>query len=344
MTAATAQPISELKTQAEQALAAVASRAALEEWRVHYLGRKGVIPQWLRTLKNLSLEERKAQGEAGNAVRQELEAAYSVKLAELPAEEAVGSGKGFSDSVGHLHPLTLTTRRIQDIFSAMGFLLVEGPEVEEQSFNFDLLNISPRHPARSESDTFYIANAQGRDGLPLILRTHVSTLQTRGPREQGIQPPFKIVYGGRTFRAERTDATHESTFHQFEFMVVNERATLADLKGVIETFYSTFFQKKVTTRLRPSYFPFVEPGFEVDISCVFCNGDGCRICKHSGWIEIAGAGMVHPNVLKNIGVDPATHQGFALGGAVDRLAMLRYGITDIRLFWSGDIRFLKQFS
>lgn len=329
---------------AKTKLETTSTPADLEAWRVEYLGRKGAIPLFLRQIKELSAEEKKTIGQEANAARQELERLFSEKKIALGSHPIDINPDEYPAGPGHLHPLTLTTRRIQNIFSALGFTIVEGPEVEEQRYNFDLLNISPEHPARAETDTFFIKDIQGSDNLPLILRTHVSPLQIRGPKEQNLKPPYSIFYYGRTFRPEKADATHESVFHQFEFMVVNKTASLSDLKGVIETFYSTFFQKSVSIRLRPSYFPFVEPGFEVDISCVFCDQQGCPICKQTGWIEIAGAGMVHPNVLRNANVDPNEYQGFALGGAIDRLAMLRYGIDDIRFFWSGDIRFLRQFS
>lgn len=332
-----------LSQEAKSSLSAVQTVEELEVWRVSFIGRKGQLSTLLGTVKDLSDEEKREVGQAGNSLKQELEQLYEAKKNELGAGALQEAGE-FEMGTGHIHPLTLTINRIVDIFSALGFQVVEGPEVEEQKYNFDLLNIPKEHPARAETDTFFIENLKGTDNLSLILRTHVSPMQIRGPKEYNIQPPYKIVYFGRTFRPEKADATHESVFHQFEFMVVSETASLVDLKGIIKTFYSTFFGKEVTIRLRPSYFPFVEPGVEVDISCVFCEGSGCNVCKHTGWIEIAGAGMVHPNVLKNLDIDPEKFQGFALGGAIDRLAMLRHGINDIRLFWSGDIRFLRQFS
>lgn len=339
MTEVPANNIQQLKAQAQEALSSATSAAALEAWRVEYLGRKGLIPQWLRTLKDLPLEERKQQGEEGNSMRQELEAAYEAKKAALPAEtkEAVATPVATTQSIGHLHPLTLTLRRIQDIFAAMGFMIVEGPEVEDVEHGFDMLNIPADHPARSQKDTFYLTNGD-------VLRTQTSSMQLRAVKDLNLKPPFKLISPGRVFRSERTDATHETTFYQFEGLAVGDDITIADFKGVIEAFYSTFFGQHVKSRLRPSYFPFVEPGFEVDISCVFCGGSGCRVCKRTGWIEVMGAGMVHPVVLKNMNLDPEQYQGFAFGGAVDRLAMIRHGVGDIRLFWSGDIRFLRQFS
>jgi phenylalanyl-tRNA synthetase alpha chain len=332
--------IEQLSQAALKGLQEVKNASALEQWRIQYLGRKGEVPLLLRTIKDLSAQDRKTVGQKANQLRRELQEEYEKKAESVKgveSTEVISTKHSVSKGRGHLHPLLLTTRRIQDIFATMGFLIVDGPEVEEPEYNFDYLNISPEHPARAETDTFYLTNGK-------ILRTHVSPIQIRAVEDHTLKPPFKILYYGRCFRAERTDATHETTFNQFEFLVVNKEATIADFKGVIETFYSTFFGKAVHVRLRPSYFPFVEPGFETDLSCVFCQGQGCRVCKYTGWIEIGGAGMVHPEVLKNMKLDPTEYQGFACGSAVDRLAMLYYGINDIRLFWSGDIRFLKQFS
>lgn len=330
--------IEHLAQASRQALEAAADAATLESWRVEYIGRKGKLPQLLRTVKDLPGEQRKIIGQQANSLRKELEAAYKAKLNKLQKPNGqtakVSSQRQYS---GHLHPLTLTSRRIQNIFAAMGFTIVDGPEVEDPKYNFDLLNIPPEHPSRAETDTFYLTNKS-------ILRTHVSPIQIRGVEDHKLVPPFKIMYHGRSFRAERTDASHEHTFHQYEFLVVGEGETIANFKGTLETFYSAFFGKSAHIRLRPSYFPFVEPGFEIDLQCVFCEGDGCRVCKQSGWIEMGGAGMVHPQVLHNMGFDPVKVQGYACGSGVDRLAMVYYGIGDIRLFMAGDIRFLKQFA
>lgn len=333
-----------LRQEAIEALLSVTTVAELETWRVKYVGRKGSISSAIKEIRDLPEGERKDAGRVANQIREEVMAAFEAKEAALGGKPLAAATTDLPSGPGHIHPMTLTLRRIQDIFSAMGFTYVEGPEVEEQQFNFDLLNIPQSHPARAETDTFYVAGLKGSDNQNLVLRTHVSNMQNRGPVEYKLKPPFKIFYQGRTFRSEKADATHGSVFHQLEFMIVNETASMADLKGVIKTFYSTFFQKPVDVRLRPSYFPFVEPGVEVDMSCVFCGGSGCNVCKHTGWIEMAGAGAVHPQVLRNINVDPNKYQGLALGGGVDRLAMLYYGVNDIRLFWSDDIRFLRQFS
>lgn len=347
MTVLSSDDLTKLQQTALHALEQAASAVALEEWRVEYLGRKGQLPQLLRRVKDLPNDERRLLGTQANTLRVALTAAYEARLPTLAQENATTKSDASTKpgltmltglpETGHLHPLTITIRRIQQIFVELGFMVVEGPLVEEPKYNFDLLNIPVTHPARAETDTFYTDSGA-------ILRTHVSPLQVRAVEEHKLTPPFKFFYYGRTFRAERTDATHETTFHQFEFMVVSKTASLAELKGIIDTFYSRFFGKPVISRLRPGFFPFVEPGLEVDLRCLFCEGEGCRVCKYSGWIEMAGAGMVHPEVLQNMQVDPKKFQGFALGGAVDRLAMFQYGINDIRQFWSGDIRFLKQFS
>lgn len=331
------QDIKILQSEAVVALQQVQDAIALEEWRVMWLGRKGKIPLLLRSLKDLNIEQRKEVGPLANTVRQELEEAYKEKWTSFQKANTSTSVKDSEKKTGNLHPLTQTMRRIQNIFLEMGFTVVETPLVEDVRYNFDDLNIPLEHPARGEMDTFYLNNGH-------ILRTHVSPAQIRGPLEQGIKPPYKMFYFGRCFRSERTDPTHETTFHQFEFMVVHEKASLAELKGIIKHFYSSFFGQDISVRLRPGYFPFVEPGLEVDLSCVFCQGKGCRVCKYSGWIEMAGAGMVHPNVLKNIGIDTKKYQGFALGGAVDRLTMLEKNVSDIRTFWSGDVTFLSKFA
>ncbi len=341
--------IEQLKKNAREQLEQVQTSQELEEWRVMYLGRKGAIPLFLRNVKELPAEERGPAGKMGNEVRQELEAAYREKEQAIekttPSQKVIHKEADESASIGHLHPLTLAIRRIQHIFSAMGFTIVEGPEVEEVRYAFDDLNIPLEHPARAETDTFYIDPASVPNATgPLLLRQHTSTVQIRSVLEMGLTPPIRIASPGRVFRSERTDATHETTFHQFEALYIDTDVSIADFKAVIETFYSTYFQSEVKTRLRPAFFPFVEPGFEVDMSCVFCEQKGCRVCKYSGWIEVMGAGMVHPNVLRNMNIDPMKYRGFAFGGAVDRLVMLQHNISDIRMFWSGDIRFLKQFS
>lgn len=323
----------ELGNQAEADLGEVSDAAALEAWRVRYLGRRGQIPQLLRQIKNLPVGERKKIGQAGNALRKELEKTYDklgiIIKTDAKGLPAIAPAEGGA-AAGHLHPLTQALRRAQEIFAALGFQFVEGPHIEKAVYNFDNLNMPPEHPARADTDTFYL-----KDFPNLVLRTHVSTLQSRAVLEGNLQPPFRIFYYGPTFRCEKEDATHSSVFHQYEFMVVNETVNLSHLKSIVQTFYSLFFDKDVAIRFRPSYFPFVEPGLEVDMRN--------SVTKKNAWLEMAGAGQVHPTVLENLGIDPAKYQGIALGGGLDRLAMLLHNIPDIRLLYSGNSRFLTQF-
>ncbi len=343
----TEQQIKELEKKAREDLALVQDASALEAWRVLYIGRSGVVPEILRTVKNLSDDEKRVVGKEANELRKILEELYQEKNTLLGGTESPDNKKDtaykLGESIGHLHPLTITLNRIHEIFAAMGFIIADGPEVEEGKYNFDALNIPFDHPARGEGDTFMIDPKSIGGEKDIILRTQTSPMQIRSVQTMHLNPPFKVIAPGRVFRREKVDATHESTFYQFEGLGISEDMTIADFKGIIAEFFSLFFQKEVTVRLRPSYFPFVEPGFEVDMSCPFCK-DGCKVCKYTRWIEVMGAGMVHPSVLKNMNIDPKKYQGFAFGGAVDRLTMIRHEITDIRLFWSGDIRFLKQFS
>lgn len=237
---------------------------------------------------------------------------------------------------GYSHPISIVTRQIMDIFTSMGFEIADGPEVESEYYNFDALNVPHDHPARDMHDTFFVS------GKPeTILRTHISTIQIRHMEKN--KPPIKIVSPGRVFRYEATDATHGFQFHYSEGLMVGENVSLANLKATLLHLYRELFGHDVSLRLRPSFFPFVEPGVEVDISCFKCKGVGCPLCKHSGWIEVMGAGMVHPKVLENVGIDPEKWQGFAFGGGLDRIAMLKFGIDDLRLFYESDLRFLKQF-
>ncbi len=338
--------IKELEQQAHKELALVQDASALETWRVMYIGRSGKLSDILRNVKNLSDEEKRIVGKEANALKRELEELYSEKqnaVAGTSSQAPSSTTYSLSSSQGHLHPLTLTLNRIHEIFAGMGFVIADGPEVEEGKYNFDALNIPLDHPARGEGDTFMVDPKSISGEKDIILRTQTSPMQIRSVQTMNLKPPFKVIAPGRVFRREKVDATHESTFYQFEGLGISEDMTIADFKGIIAEFFSLFFQKEVVVRLRPSYFPFVEPGFEVDMSCPFC-ADGCKVCKYTKWIEVMGAGMVHPNVLSTMNIDPKKYQGFAFGGAVDRLTMIQYGITDIRLFWSGDVRFLKQFS
>lgn len=247
------------------------------------------------------------------------------------------------EKIGHIHPLSRVALRINEIFSEMGFNLIDGPEIETEHYNFDALNVPKDHPARDMWDTFWlkIKNKSEIQNSKLLLRTHTSPVQIR--HMENNKPPLRVISIGKTFRYEATDATHEAQFHQVEGLLIDKGITMANLKFVIKEFFEKFFEEKIELRLRPSYFPFVEPGAEIDISCFKCGGNKCSVCKRTGWIEVMGAGMVHPQVLKNVGLNPEEWKGFAFGGGVDRLAMLKYGIDDVRLFYTGDLRLINQF-
>lgn len=350
--------LAHIRTTAHAAVEKADTPEAVENLRIQYLGRKGALTTILRSLKNLSLEDRKQIGAQANELQQEIIA--------LLDERAVALQKIFRESMlekewvditrpgvrvekGHLHPLTKMTREMMSIFSQLGFEIVEGPEVESEYYNFDALNIPEFHPAREMWDTFWLRDGYRMGGVNkkqtrrdrLLLRTHTSPVQIRYMETHN--PPFRIIVPGRVYRYEATDASHDVQFHQLECLMVDKSASLASLKAIIQEFFSRLFTKRVTIRLRPSYFPFTEPSVEVDISCLSCKGKGCSICKKTGWVELAGAGMVHPNVFKAVGYNPQEVRGFAFGMAIDRLALMKYDIPDIRLFRLGDVRFLKQF-
>lgn len=331
------QELEKLEQEIGLKLSKISNKEELEAFRVEYLGRKGKISNFLRTLKDLPLEERKTVGEKANKFRISIEEQFENKNSQLSGS----AGRKIDVTIpgrrppsGHLHPLTIVRREIEDLFLGMGFEIADTPEVEEAKYNFDLVNIPLGHPARDLMDTFWLNDSR-------LLRTHTSAGQARVMT--GKNPPFRILIPGRVFRREATDASHETTFYQFEGMMVDKNITLAHLKGVIATALKKILRRSdLKFTFRPSYFPFVEPGLETHVSCFFCK-NGCSVCKGTRWIEVLPAGMIHPNVLKNVGVDPKKYQGFAFGGSIDRLAMLRFGINDIRLLWSGDPHFLKQF-
>ncbi len=332
---------------------------AVEDLRIRYVGRKGALTSILRSLKDLSAEDRKQIGAQANNLQQEiivlLDARASVlqktlRESVLQKEWVDITRPGIRREIGHLHPLTKITREMTDIFVSMGFEIVEGPEVETEYYNFDALNIPESHPAREMWDTFWLQGSQNerktknekrKKSERLLLRTHTSPVQVRYMETHN--PPFRIIVPGRVYRYEATDASHDIQFHQIEGLVVDKNVSIANFKAIIQEFFSRLFTKRITIRLRPSYFPFTEPSFEVDISCVYCNAKGCSICKKTGWLELAGAGMVHPNVFKAAGYNSQDVRGFAFGMGIDRVALMKYNIPDIRLFRSGDIRFLKQF-
>lgn len=338
----------ELQTRALSELATADNTQQLEDWRVAFLGKKGPLTEILRELGRLPAEERPAAGQAANAVKVALEGAYDTRARELKARELEAALEeeridvtlpGRAPSLGLLHPTTQTVNQIVSVFSSMGYDVVEGPEVELDYYNFEMLNIPANHPARDMWDTFYIRHGEGAD---VLLRTHTSPMQVRVMEQT--RPPVRVVVPGRCYRYEAQDASHESMFFQIEGLAVDEGITMADLKGTLTLFAHRMFGPDVDVRFRCDYFPFVEPGAEMSVTCVNCHGAGCRVCKGTGWLEIMGAGMVHPRVLAGVGYDPERYSGFAFGMGPERIAMLRYNIDDIRLFYSNDLRFLKQFA
>ncbi|MDO8532136.1 MAG: phenylalanine--tRNA ligase subunit alpha [Dehalococcoidia bacterium] len=342
--------LEELKTQAVAELDKAGATDQLEAWRVAYLGRKGRLTQVLRALGDLPPDQRRAKGAEANALKSFLEGKLAEKegalkgsesALRLEAERIDVTAPGRPAGVGRLHPTTQIVREICSAFVAMGFQVVEGPEVEWDVYNFEALNIPQGHPARDMWDTLWIDYADDKGQRPMLLRTHTSPMQIRVMEKQ--QPPVRVVIPGKVFRYEATDATHESMFYQVEGLAVGEGITFADLKGTLTEFARRIFGAQRKTRFRCDYFPFVEPGAEMAVDCFLCDGKGCRVCKDTGWIEIMGAGMVHPKVLRRVGYDPERYTGFAFGMGPERIAMLKYGIDDIRLFYSNDLRFLRQF-
>jgi len=331
-----------LTTQALAEVAQCANLPALEEARVHWLGRKGVLTEQLKALGALPATERPAAGARINEAKEVLQAALEARRAELARadiERQLEAGRidvtlpGRGEETGGLHPVTKARLRIETLFRRAGFDVAAGPEIEDDFHNFGALNIPPNHPARAMHDTFYFADGR-------LLRTHTSPVQIRALRERGA--PLAIIAPGRVYRCD-SDMTHSPMFHQLEGLVVGENVSFANMKAVLHGFLQAFFERDLAMRLRPSFFPFTEPSAEVDMSCVFCEGRGCRTCKQTGWLEISGCGMVHPNVLRASGVDAERYTGYAFGAGIDRLAMLRYGVNDLRLFFENDLRFLTQF-
>ncbi|EAR08461.1 phenylalanine--tRNA ligase subunit alpha [Reinekea blandensis] len=330
----------------EDALAAVndaTNAQALDEIRVKYLGKKGDITAQLKSLGQLSPEERPAAGARINEVKEAVAEAIQARkgyleenaLAEKLAAETIDvTAPGRRKAAGGLHPVTMTLRRMEGFFTNIGYDIATGPEIEDDYHNFEALNIPSHHPARAMHDTFYF-------DAKTLLRTHTSPVQVR--TMENSEPPIRIVCPGRVYRCD-SDLTHSPMFHQMEGLMIDEKVSFADLKGTLEEFLRVFFEKELPVRFRPSYFPFTEPSAEVDIECVMCSGEGCRVCSHTGWLEVLGCGMVHPNVLKASGVDPEKYQGFAFGMGVERMAMLRYGVNDLRLFFENDLKFLSQFN
>ena len=337
--------MSDLTALTGRALAEVAAcgdLAALEDARVRWLGKKGTLTEQLKSLGALRAAERPAAGARINQAKQELQAALEARRAQLQRaaiERELAGGRidvtlpGRGEEPGGLHPVTRARLRIETLFRRAGFEVAAGPEIEDDFHNFEALNIPANHPARALHDTFYFPDGR-------LLRTHTSPVQIRALQERGA--PLAIIAPGRVYRCD-SDMTHSPMFHQLEGLAVGEQVSFANMKAVLHGFLQAFFEKDLAMRLRPSYFPFTEPSAEVDMSCVFCDGRGCRTCKHTGWLEISGCGMVHPNVLRACGIDPERFSGYAFGAGIDRLAMLRYGVNDLRLFFENDLRFLTQF-
>ena len=343
-------PVAELLASFREDLGrGVSSRAEFERLKGRFLGReKGLLPGLFGSLKDLPPAERGEFGKRLNAAKDEIEAAVA-KLAEhVAAREAASRDDAAAVDVtlpgrearpGALHPITIVRRQIEDIFLRMGYSIADGPEVENDFHNFEALNFPPEHPARDSQDTLLVDR---RAVSPLLLRTHTSPVQIREMRRHGA--PLRILCPGRVYRKDEVDATHSPVFHQVEGLVVDHGISMADLKGTVSTFVEELFGKGTRTRFIPTFFPFVEPGVDVAMSCIFCKGSGCAKCKGSGWIEIMGAGMVHPRVLQGVAIDPEDYTGFAFGLGIDRVALLKYGFPDLRLLFDGDERFLRQFS
>lgn len=336
------QDLDVLVREAQQAIQSVASPDALDEVRVRFLGKKGLITQQLKRIGDLDAAQRPKFGNAVNRAKRAIEAGIEQRREQLQTQivakklmddviDVTLPGRGIG--VGGLHPITRTMQTMEDIFVRMGFDIADGPELEDDFHNFEALNIPLGHPARAMHDTFYIDDQT-------LLRTHTSPVQIRYMQEH--PPPVRIIAPGRVYRCD-SDVTHTPMFHQIEGLAVDEAISFADLKGVLIHFLREFFEAELQVRFRPSYFPFTEPSAEVDISCVLCDGVGCRVCKQSGWLEVLGCGMVHPQVFAHVRLDSERYTGFAFGLGVERLAMLRYGVDDLRLFFENDLNFLRQF-
>jgi len=336
--------LNQLVTEAEKAINDAADLKALDDIRVTYLGKKGSITERMKSLGKLPKEEKPAAGQAINVAKQAVQKSLEARKetlnnaeleAKLASETIDVTLPGRGQQAGGLHPVTRTMERIEELFSQMGFEVATGPEIEDEFHNFEALNIPETHPARAMHDTFYFPDGR-------LLRTHTSPVQVRTMKEKA--PPLRVIAPGRVYRCD-SDITHTPMFHQVEGLMVDENVSFTDLKAILIDFLQKFFeQDDLSVRFRPSYFPFTEPSAEADIECVMCGGEGCRVCSHTGWLEVLGCGMVHPNVFKSVEIDNEKYIGFAFGMGVERLAMLRYGVNDLRLFFENDLRFLKQFN
>ena len=335
--------LDDILAQGLKELAVVTDLNQLDQVRVQYFGKKGFFTEQMKQLGALDPEQRRAVGQVINQAKDQLQSQLEHKKfalenaaleARLASERVDVTLPGRGQSVAGLHPVTTTLRRISKIFTSVGFTVVEGPEIEDDYHNFEALNIPAHHPARAMHDTFYI-------DAHTVLRTHTSPVQIRVMESE--TPPLKVIAPGRVYRCD-SDITHTPMFHQVEGFLVDTDVSFADLKGVVYQFLRAFFEKDIQVRFRPSYFPFTEPSAEVDIECVMCNGEGCRVCSQTGWLEVMGCGMIHPEVFKSVNIDSEQYTGFAFGMGVERLAMLRYGINDLRLFFENDLKFLQQFN
>ncbi len=336
------QELQSLRTQAIQLLDEINESSQLEDYRIQFLGRKGQFSTIMRKLGTVAKEDRPRMGQLANNIKGEIEKLYKEKtttLQDTPSSSQVTDGKidltlpGRRPDNGRLHPVTQIMNEVCAIFENLGFSVAEGPDVEHDHYNFEALNIPAHHPARDMHDTFYVSDS-------ILLRTHTSPMQARIMETQ--QPPLRVIAPGKVYRCD-SDITHTPMFHQVEGFLVDKKVSFADLKGVLTVFTQKMFDKELDLRFRPSFFPFTEPSAEVDIACVICNGKGCRVCKKTGWLEILGAGMIDPEVFKMVGYDPEIYSGFAFGLGIERIAMLKYGIDDIRLYYENDLRFLSQF-
>ncbi|MFA5024418.1 MAG: phenylalanine--tRNA ligase subunit alpha [Patescibacteria group bacterium] len=327
-------------------LAEVKNSDSLKELELKYLSRRGQLNEIMKSLKDLSLDVRKDIGEAANQVKQELQVKYEEMRRYLESQtdknEVVDislPGKAFDN--GHLNPITIIQSEVEDLFTSLGFVVADGPELESDYYNFTALNIPPYHPARDMQDTFYVDSKNKDKEYDLVMRTHTSPVQIRAMQKYGA--PLKAIIPGRCFRSEATDARHEHTFYQIEGIVIDKNINFANLKSLLEIVGQKLFGPQTKLRMRPKFYPFVEPGNNGEYTCFLCQGKGCRVCKHTGWLEIVGAGLIHPDVLRAGGIDPEVYSGLAFGFGLNRLAMLKYNINDIRLFNSGDLKFLEQF-
>lgn len=342
--------LNHLNAEVESAIKSVKTTADLETIQNKYFSRKGELATIMQELGKVPAEQKPEMGKLLNETKKHLEALFEEKSqkmkmesmsAELEKEWIDVTAPGIPYKAGHIHPISQVQYEVEEIFSSMGFSVEDGPEVESEYYNFESLNIPASHPARDMQDTFFVdKDGHGELGR-LVLRTQTSPVQMRTMQAKGA--PLRIIVPGRVFRNEATDASHDATFYQVEGLLIDENISLAHLKGVMQEFLSKLFKKNVLVRFRPGYFPFVEPGLEMDFACLICNQKGCRVCKQSGWVEFMGAGMVHPNVLKAGNIDSKKYQGWAFGFGLTRLVMMRYGITDIRLLFGADTRFLNQF-